>query len=189
MTLSQLLSPSGNWAVIAAVPQSLPIVSLTVTGFTVPVRFAPRPSTSNAKLLAANDLISASRAMRLYSASQISGVSGSRRSAARSVAIAARWSSAVAGCAPPKARAASISAWSSGRRSKRITRPPPIRTHADRLRALPHADDVVGRLHPKERVHPDAKRLLEPQGHLPGQISLAIEEARERWSRTPEHPA
>jgi hypothetical protein len=45
--------------------------------------------------------------------------------------------------------------------------------HADLPFALASPRDVIGGLHPHERVHLHAKGLFNTQGHIPGKIRLA----------------
>jgi hypothetical protein len=40
--------------------------------------------------------------------------------------------------------------------------------------------DVVGGLHPHERVHLHSKRFLNAERHIPGKVSLAVKQAGQR---------
>ena len=58
--------------------------------------------------------------------------------------------------------------------------------HADVFLALACQGDVVCRPHPHERIHLHAEGLLDSERHVSGEISLAIEQARQRGTRNPE---
>lgn len=47
----------------------------------------------------------------------------------------------------------------------------------DLLLPLARLGDVVGSLHPHERVHLHAKGFLNAEGHVPGKVSLAVKQA------------
>jgi hypothetical protein len=47
-------------------------------------------------------------------------------------------------------------------------------SHMDLLLPPARLGDVVGSLHPHERVHLHAKGFLNAEGHVPGRVSLAI---------------
>jgi len=46
--------------------------------------------------------------------------------------------------------------------------------HMDLLLALAGLGDVVGGLHPHERVHLHSKGFLNAERHIPGKVSLAV---------------
>jgi hypothetical protein len=50
----------------------------------------------------------------------------------------------------------------------------------DLLLPLARLGDVVGSLHPHERVHLHAKGFLNAEGHVPGKVSLAVKQAGQR---------
>jgi hypothetical protein len=53
----------------------------------------------------------------------------------------------------------------------------------DVFRLFTGLGNIVGRLHPHKGIHLYAERLLQPQRHLPGQISLPIQETRQGGTR------
>jgi hypothetical protein len=58
-------------------------------------------------------------------------------------------------------------------------------SHPDLLLALAGLGDVVGRLHPHQRVHLYAKGLLDALRHVSGKIGLAVKQAGQCGSGTP----
>ncbi len=53
--------------------------------------------------------------------------------------------------------------------------------------ALTSAGDVVRGLHPHERVHLDGERLLDAQGHVAGEVRLAVQQGGQRGPGNTEH--
>jgi hypothetical protein len=51
-------------------------------------------------------------------------------------------------------------------------------SHMDLLLTLAGLGDVVGDLHPHERVHLHSKGFLNAERHIPGKVSLAVKQAR-----------
>ena len=54
-----------------------------------------------------------------------------------------------------------------------------VAPNLDGASALPGASDVIGRLHPHERVHLDAEGLFDAQGHVAGKVGVAVEQVRQ----------
>ena len=55
--------------------------------------------------------------------------------------------------------------------------------HMDLLFTLAGLGDVVGSLHPHERVHLHSEGFLNAQRHVPGEVGLAVKQAGERGTR------
>jgi hypothetical protein len=55
--------------------------------------------------------------------------------------------------------------------------------HMDLLLTLAGLGDVVGSLHPHERVHLHSEGFLNAQRHVPGEVGLAVKQAGERGTR------
>ena len=57
--------------------------------------------------------------------------------------------------------------------------------HMDLLLTLAGLGDIVGGLHPHERVHLHSKGFLNAERHVPGKGSLAVKQAPKSVNKTP----